>query len=437
MNLRPYQIKAVEEVRRKWAEGAQRVCLCLPTGAGKSITAAAIGEGLDALWLVHRRELAEQAPGRAVTIQSLLSGDRPRCDLLIADECHHLTMGAEKWHAVAKDYPRILGLTATPSRGDGSALGDLFTHMVVGAQYSELIKDGYLVPARVIRPDEELDGVAQRPSDAWHRLAGNRRGFAFFSRVEWAQKFADELAALQRSIPERGNLALFAPSGQALRQTVATVFGETKDDERKAIVDRFRAGDIRVLSNCQTMTEGVDVPEAEVCMVARGCTHEGAWLQMCGRILRPSPGKTQALVLDLPGLSWRLGLPHWDREYSLEGKPIKAKGEALTQCQQCGSVYDSAPVCPECGWVRPKPRARVRIWNVPMAEVKEELERPDLTAKERSKLMFRKRMAEDPVYARAFYEKKKREGAARKFKPGWAKYQFKLAAGRWPRRDWG
>jgi superfamily II DNA or RNA helicase len=105
----------------------------MPTGAGKTVTAQAIAaDEPDPLWLVHTTALRDQAPGVAVTVQSLLSGYRPKCSLLIADECHHLGGQAEAWRAVAEHYPRILGLTATPCRHDGAPL-DLFGTLVVGA----------------------------------------------------------------------------------------------------------------------------------------------------------------------------------------------------------------------------------------------------------------------------------------------------------------
>lgn len=406
--LRPYQQRAVSAVLDAWQRGAHRICLVMPTGAGKTVTAQAIAEraGGRSLWLTHRVELAAQAPGPAVTVQSLVaSGERPACDVLIADEAHHLAPGAPEWNSVASAYPRILGLTATPQRHDGSALGDLFDHLVVGAQYSELLQGGWIVPTRVFRPREELQGVAEAPETAWGRLAGGARGFGFFSRVERAQKFA-------AAVPG-----------------AATVWGEQDAVERRETLERFRRGELSCLANAQLLTEGVDVPEASVCLLATGCGHAGAYLQRIGRVLRPAPGKTSALLIDLPGASHRFGLPTDDREYSLTGRPIRCKVESLTTCRVCGCTHPSAEgACPNCGWVAPPKPARMRVWGVPLVEVA-----GDLTPKQRGVLAYRRGLAASPEKQRALYHELRAKAAERGYKPGWAAFQFKLRVGRWPR----
>jgi superfamily II DNA or RNA helicase len=408
MQLRDYQQRAVAAVR---AAVARRVCLVMPTGAGKTITAAACVEGLDALWLVHRRELARQAPGRSVTIQQLVaSGERPRCDVLIVDECHHVAAAAPEWHAVVEHYPRILGLTATPQRGDGSPLGDVFQRLIVGATYSELITAGYLVPAKVYRPAEAIEGggLAQKPAAAWEQFAGQAQGFAYFSRVDFAESFASTMGPLLCGV----------------------ISGETPTDERDHLLDRFRRGELRCLSNVYVLTEGIDVPEASVCMIARGCDHASTYLQMVGRVLRPAPGKAHATVIDLAGASHVHGLPTEDREYSLDGRAIKCKIEALRVCPACGLTQVAGPDhCTGCGFVWPVKAPRPPgIWNVPLSEA------VATTAKEAGVLRARQRwatMSDDQQ--RGEYARLRAVGESRGYKPGWAKYQFKIRFGRWPR----
>jgi superfamily II DNA or RNA helicase len=406
MDLRPYQIRSIDAVREAWSQGAQRTCLVLPTGAGKTVTANALATE-HTIWLVHRRELADQAPGRAETIQGLLaSGRRPDCDLLIADECHHVgSESAPQWHALAQHYPRILGLTATPERGDGTPLGDLFDSLVVGAHYSELVAGGWIMEPTVYRPAGELQGLAAKPEAAWKQhAAGSRRGFAFFSRVEQAKAFAAAVAG------------------------AAPIWGDMPGDERAVALDRFRCGLVTCLANVQVLTEGVDVPEAEICMLASGCQHAGAYLQRVGRVLRPAPGKARPVVVDLPGLSWRFGLPTADREYSLTGRAIRAKTEALRVCEKCGRTYPSAEgACPGCGFLLPPKPARVRIWDLPLEDALAQASTP----KEIGQAAWRKRAAANPEA-----EMRRLQGiaASRGYKPGWATYRFKLATGRWPTR---
>jgi superfamily II DNA or RNA helicase len=410
MNLRPYQRQAIAEIHSLWTQGAQRVCLTIPTGGGKTITANAATEGLDALWLVHRRELADQAPGRAVTIQQLLaSGDRPACEVLIADECHHLAPSAEQWHAVAAAYPRILGLTATPQRGDGSPLGDLFEYLVVGATYTQLLADGHLVPARVYRPAEVLQGYAQEPVAAWRKYAGDAQGFAYFSRVDTAREFSNALADLPAN----------------------TIHGKEPAWSREQSLASFRRGDVRCLANVQVLTEGVDVPAAQVCMIARGCEHQGTYLQMVGRVLRPAPGKTHAIVIDLGGVSHLHGLPTEDREYSLTGRPIRSKLEPLRVCPECGRTQLAARRdCEGCGYAFPvKPPRKPRIWDVPLEEA------APTTAKEAAIVRWRSKMAaKSDAEKREEYHRLLALASSKGYKRGWAAYQYKMRFGTWPRR---
>lgn len=410
MELRPYQQRAVDQIRAAWRDH-QRICLVIPTGGGKTITAQAATEGQDALWLVHRRELADQAPGRAVTIQSLLaSGERPHADVLIADECHHLAPSAEQWHAVAAHYPRILGLTATPQRGDGSPLGDLFSSLIVGASYSELLADGHLVPARVYRPAEMLQGYAQRPEDAWRQHAGDGQGFAYFSRVEQSEKFRAAVYPV----------------------TARTISGKTPTAQRDESLAAFRAGSVRVLSNVQVLTEGVDVQEAAVCLIARGCEHQGTYLQMVGRVLRPSPGKDHATVIDLGGVSHMHGLPTEDREYSLDGRAIKSKVESLRVCPECGRTQPHGPDhCVECGFVWPPVKKRARVWGVPLELAQAEAETP----KERKIVAWRAKLQDmNDEQRRGEFARLKALAESNGYKPGWAAYQYKIRFGTWPRR---
>jgi len=416
VNLRPYQIRSVAQARAALAGDRARVCLVMPTGAGKTITASAIAEGEDPLWLVHTRALRDQAPGRVATIQSLLRGDRPKCSLLIADESHHFSGEAEAWKAVAQDYPRILGLTATPCRHDGAPLSEQFDKLIVGAQYSELLAGGWIVPCRVVRPIKmpiDESGLAREPIKAWERWAIPRnptldrpkQGFAFFGRVKLAEDFA-----LQ--VPGRAG----------------TITGNMDPDSRAAVMDQFRSGQITVLSSVNCLTEGVDVPSAEVCLLARGVSHEGSYLQAVGRVLRPSPGKTSALLIDLPGASFRFGMPTDDREYSLHGRPISSKSdaEAITQCPSCGCVYVRLgnAECPECGYQTPLKPIRVRIWDIPLAEV----DTTNLSAEDAKKVDWRARMERDPGARREWFAKKLIASKS----PMQAVVIFKKIFGRWP-----
>jgi len=366
LSLRPYQEEAIRGVRRVMGRGQRRVCLVLPTGGGKTRTAAAVvqsalGRGNRVLWLAHRAELVEQAcatleafglpvgvvaassgraarpdsPVQVASIQTLVARDavRPPAELIIWDECHHASEAAECWSGLLDAYRGVpmIGLTATPERGDGAGLAPLFNGLVVGASVAQLTAQGHLVPYEILRPARTLGPgeVAQNPVAAYLAHGGGRQGILFARNVEEAERYA---AAL----------------GQAgVRAECVTATTPTAD--REAAVELYRRGVVRVLTNVYCLTEGVDLPAAAVCILARGAGAPGIAIQMWGRVLRPSPGKTSALILDLRGITHgpRIGLPDDDRAYSLEGHGIRLATER--HCQVCSAVIESYP-CPACGY---------------------------------------------------------------------------------------
>lgn len=334
MDLRDYQQRAVEGVRAHWAARTRAVCLVAPTGAGKTRMGEELVDAEPTLWVAHRREIISQTakrlrhrfgrvavgiimPGeyetpkarvQVATIQTLLArGSLPPAKRIVLDEAHHYA--AEEWRPLEQRYPkaRVVGLTATPERGDGEPLGDIFSEIVVAASYSELLAGAYLVPARVYRPETSLgNDLAQDPIEAWLKYSEGSRAFVFCGRVAdahaWAKRFRDV-----------GVLA------GVIEATTAT-------REREDLLGRFARGQLTVIVNVNTMTEGVDVPEARTIILGRQFGHVGAYLQAVGRGLRPAKGKPDMILIDLVGASCRHGLPTDDRAYSLLGRPIS--GEA-------------------------------------------------------------------------------------------------------------
>lgn len=375
MELRQYQRETVASVEAAWARGA-RVCCVLPTGAGKTVIGCALGRraGGRGLWLAHRIELLEQARDRlraegvdagiypdpwalvqVASLDTLVSrGEAPQADWVVFDEAQHAQASTYRRVLDAYATARVVGLTATPQRSDGRPLGDVFNELVVGATYSQLLELGHIVSCRVFRPDEYLGSdLAREPLDAWQRWGESRPTFAFARDVAAAEQYAAEFAAS-------------GVSSDVISQGTAP-------GARRDALERFRAGEVRVIWNVHCLTEGVDVPTASCVLLARGAGHAGTYLQMAGRIMRPCPGKADALLLDLPGVSHVHGVPTCDREYALDGRAIKAVGEPLRVCPQCGYTLPSAlPSCDRCGYEFPRQaRSLPRIWDLELAEAVE------------------------------------------------------------------
>lgn len=363
--LRPYQERAIADLRAQYQAGKRAPVLVLPTGGGKTVIAAAIVRGaIDrgnrVLFLAHRSELLDQtvsklelaglrdvrliraavtrgsesAPVTVASIPTLTRrDDLPKADLVVFDECHHVV--AKTWARIADRYrsARLLGMTATPQRSDGKPLGDIFDSIVVGSTVRELTDLGYLVPCRVLAPNGTTNAgeIAITPAQAYAQHASGRRAVIFCVTVEHAERVAAEMPV---------------PCG--------VVHGDMPARERAAVLRRLKSGDLLAVANVHVLTEGWDLPEVEVCIMTRKPDHSGTYLQCIGRVLRPAPGKESAMLLDLGGSVWTHGVPDSTRNYTLDGEGIERASEErepIRQCPTCGSVFLSPGdgMCPQCG----------------------------------------------------------------------------------------
>ena len=402
--LRVYQLRAVEAVRDAFGR-VRRVLLVLPTGAGKTHTAAALiarahARGRRCLFLVHRREIvrdtacrlqaagipcgvvmagerATDAPVQVASVQTIAARElHPPADLLIWDEAHHVA--ADTWRTIAAQYPGAyhLGLTATPVRSDGQGLRDAFDELVVGSTIAELVGLGVLAPVDVVGPARRQSQLSMAPFEAWQQHAGGRPTVAFCATIAESR---DLVAALT----EQGVAA-------------AHVDGDTSRRRRDAILEDFAAGRLDVVSNVAVLTEGWDCARAEVILLARGCDSPGTLLQTIGRGRRygADPSK-RCLLVDLCGAVHQHGMPDAPRDWTLDGlrAPAKGSADAIRQCPECGAVYlvaEHPRACP-AGHVPPpqpvrevKPAQVSRITStVPRAELQAEFDRLSQLARER------------------------------------------------------
>lgn len=348
LKLRKYQEDCITAVFAAWESGLKRPAVVLPTGAGKTVIFSHLASrfrkenpGERVMILVHREELADQAMNKVsqvaphltvgkvkaqhndsesdvlvCSVQTLASEKRRtqlrdseekfgKVGLIITDECHHAA--AASYRKTYETFPDALniGFTATMSRNDGKSLGDIWEEVVYTRSVLNMIGNGYLVDVKAKKVDVSgLDlgdvktsggdyqasslGEMLQESDALDNIAtayklhsSERPGIVFTPTVATA-----ELAA--ESFRERGF-------------TTAVVSGDTPRTERLRMFEDFRTGKVQVLSNCMVLTEGFDAPWASCAVIARPTQSHSLYVQMVGRVLRPYPGKTDALVLDVTG----------------------------------------------------------------------------------------------------------------------------------------
>jgi superfamily II DNA or RNA helicase len=430
MELRDYQVKAIEDCRAAYLRGFRSVLLVVPTGAGKTVigsqvVAGAVARGRRVLWLAGRRELVDQAaarlpghvgvimagreldleaPVQVASIDTLVGRELAPVDLVVYDEAHHAVAATSRRVLEAHPGAWVLGLTATPARGDGAALGDVFDALVLGPTVRQLQALGHLVPCEVIAPARTYRSLSEDPVRAWQRLAEGRPGFAFHATVDASRAFVEQL--------------------HAEGVTAAHVDSETPAAIRAAAVEAFRAREVECLSSVHVFTEGVDVPAASVCLLARGCGNAATYLQMVGRVLRPYPGKHTARIIDLRGMVHAHGLPDDDREWSLEGKQGQARAtdrQPIRQCAECGYTWRAAgpgEACAHCGY-----REQVVEQGV------EQRAMAQVTAVRREAPKYPNASEH---HKRLSYQSLRELARQRGYKPGWVRYRMHaLYGGEW------
>ena len=347
--LRQYQLEALDRIDEAEARGVRRQLLVAATGLGKTVMFCGLAERRKARTLIiaHRDELIEQAAAKVrevwpetsvgvvkaerddvhahvvvASIQTLARGHRldrliastesilrpcDPFDLLVVDEAHHAA--ADTYRRVLDRFgtgPLVLGVTATPDRGDGKGLDDLFDEIVAAYDIRWGIRSGYLSDLRGIQVRVDFDlgavkvrrgdydqgqagtmmeaaGAPEHIVDAWCQHAKGRRTLVFTPTVHMAVLVADAFAV------------------EGVR--AGMVSGDTPMDQRRALLGAYSRGDLDVMVNCAVLTEGYDEPRTDCIVVARPTQSRALYTQMIGRGTRRHPDKTDCLVLDVVGAS--------------------------------------------------------------------------------------------------------------------------------------
>lgn len=462
MILRPYQQRAVEQLD---TAGSRGPLLVAPTGSGKTVIACALlGRAVDrgqrCLFVAPRRELIAQcsrhltqaqvshglllagseaqqnlyAPVQVASVDTLLSRlirrkrlALPTFELLVVDEAHLSITAARR--ALLDLWPQALriGMTATPTRRDGRALGVLYDRIVEPVSVAELVRSGYLVGGRYFSlsaPDlsrvrtvagdfhqGELEAAVNQPrlvGDVvahWLKHAASRRSVVFASGIPHS-------IALCEAFLRAGVAAEHVDAG-------------TPQELRDATFERFRSGQTQVLTNCFLASYGFDLPELACVVLARPTQSLMLYLQMIGRGLRPADGKRDCLVLDHSGCVHRHGFADDERLWTLDGERAlveRQKSESerreakLLTCPECACVFAGARLCPECGYFFAPLGKEVRTLDGELVEVGAHL-KPEQQDR------------------RGFFAELRGIAAERGFKAGWAAYKYREKFGAWPPRS--
>jgi DNA repair protein RadD len=385
MNLRPYQQKMVDDIRLQYQMGKRSVLGVLSTGGGKTcifshIAQAAARKGNRVCILVHRAELLDQASrsltamgvnhgriaaGRSMdlshAVQVASVGTLARrlhllppdfLQLLVVDEAHHSNAGT--WARTLAHFNRahLLGVTATPVRLDGRGLGEWYQSMVLGPSAAWLTEHGYLANARVLAPPGfDATGLRKRMGDFDAKQAAERVGTIMGDAVGHYRKHLAGQTAIAFCCSVAHAEAV-ADAFQLQGITAASIDGSMDGATRRGLLEDLGAGRVKVLTSCQLIGEGIDVPSVGGCILLRPTSSVSLHLQMIGRCLRPSPGKPAAVILDHVGNTLRLGHHLEDRDWTLDGikKRDREAAPSVKVCPACfAAMASQARQCVECG----------------------------------------------------------------------------------------
>jgi ATP-dependent helicase IRC3 len=368
LQLRPYQKDAVDAVLDNLSKNVNRQLIVLPTGAGKTVVFSylpqVLHQALPMLVLAHRGELLQQAKEKILWSNPDLDVQIEKaeqvaqlCDVVVASvqtlgrfdsdriqkypkDYFRTVIVDEAHHAAASSYRRILdyfkpdlllGVTATPQRGDSVRLNDIFDEIVYYKNILDLIQEGYLCRLSGYRvvTDTDISQVETSHGDfvasqlestvnnsyrnalvvrSYLEIAKDKKALVFAAGIQHARELASS----------------FEQAGTSVR----IVIGDTPDEERRSILDDFRNGKVKVVVNVGVLTEGFDEPSVEVILLARPTRSSLLYTQIVGRGTRLFDGKENCIVIDIAdaikgkkplGLPTLLGMP---ADFDLKGHDL-------------------------------------------------------------------------------------------------------------------
>lgn len=396
--LYPYQKEAIDNIARKFRDGAKRVLFQLATGGGKTITASAlihrfmsVNEGKEIVFLVHREELLKQFKRTfesqyGIEVGTIVAGQKlKRIDLsvhvgmietvyrrlqknhswlgknigmIIVDECH---IGS--FDKIFEFLPDILtvGLTATPHRlTKKHPLNSIYDEIVTSITIEELIERGALSPNKSWQIKNQVNFSSLK------QTGGDFNSGSVFEEYSKEKHIRNVVTAYEKIA--HGKKTLIFNSTIEHSELVNNIFnlhgypsrhldGATNKEEREEIIKWFSKTPEAILQNVGVLTAGFDEPSIECIIMNRPTTSLSLWLQCTGRGSRVSIGKSHFDIIDLGGNISRLG--DWcfshDWENIFRSAKIDTSEKGIAPVKDCPKCYYMMPIqchsCPECGYI--------------------------------------------------------------------------------------
>lgn len=374
--LRDYQQETIDNITKSIHTGHKSIMVQQPPRTGKTVIMAEIArrattKGNRILFVVHRQEIVQQVIktfkanevnmnlakiGMVQTITRHVSDlDPPQ--LIFVDEAHHVL--AKSYRRILDAFPNAYKLlfTATPYRLNGQGFEEIADDLIIGKSVHWLTDNGFLAPVDYYAPsyidtaklrtkrtgefDENSIKEAMKPKiygnavKHYMKLAKGMQVIAYTYNVESARKLANAF--------------------NSYGITARAVSGKTPKEKRAKIIEDYRKGKIRIVTNAELFTEGLDLPNVDCVIMLRPTQSLSLYLQFAMRSMNPRKGKT-AVIIDHVGNVERFGLPTDDRQWSLKGsskgkqQPSGSTIKSVTVCPSCfASFYRSGDICPYCG----------------------------------------------------------------------------------------
>ena len=426
--LRDYQTELLNKTFQAFLEGYRRPLVVAPCGAGKSYIFVELIKRTrgEALILTHRQELKEQheklmeelgaknARVAMIRTEANRLGKYPKPELIVADEAH--LSRSNSWMQVIDYYDTFtVGFTATPVRLDGRPLNPPFDTLIQGVSTRWLIENHRLAPyeyyaptlvdttgLRTVAGDYVVSDLERLMNEraiygnviiSYLRFAPGERTICYCVSVEHARRTADTF------------------NSSAIR--AESLSAGTPANQRRKILDDFRAGKITVLCNVGIISEGVSIDEVSCVILARPTMSHALYWQQAMRCMRYQPGKV-AKIIDCVANYTRNPMVDADVEWSLD-KPLQNRRELSPEgnfyircCPECYMTFSTAPVCPFCGTEYPLHPREIRA--------KEEIEIQRITAEEAARVEAAKKKSRIEQGRAATFEELVQLGKQRGYK---------------------